>query len=275
MKESGCKMVEIGTTNKTHLSDYENAITDRTAILFKTHKSNFSITGFTEEPAIEDLVELARKNNLIIVYDLGSGLIKSNEKFDKAGEPNVESLIKKGVDVVAFSGDKLLGGPQAGIICGIKEQINKISKAPLMRALRVNKMTLFLLNTVLRNYMDEKKIVANIPFYKFINRKESELLEIANSIAQSINSKKISVKIIKSQAEIGGGSLPNYKLSSYAVTIKPGSKNPAFPKSFYLKLLQAKIPIAGIVRNGEFMIDVFCLFSEDLPDIVNSINEIS
>ncbi|MFH2034091.1 MAG: L-seryl-tRNA(Sec) selenium transferase, partial [Candidatus Margulisiibacteriota bacterium] len=148
MASAGVKMVEVGTTNKTRLSDYENAVTENTALIFKAHKSNYSIKGFSEEVGIKELAEFSRKKGIPFVYDIGSGLLRKPKNLNLEGEPDVRSALKDGAYLVCFSGDKLLGGPQAGIIAGKKELISKLAKAPLMRALRVGKMTIAGLSAV-------------------------------------------------------------------------------------------------------------------------------
>ena len=165
MKASGCKMIEVGATNRTKLSDYENAITKDTALIFKAHKSNYYIDGFTEEVELSELSDLAREHELLFVYDLGSGLLRKPEGLPLEDEPDVRSSIKAGCDIVSFSGDKLLGGPQAGIIAGKSDLIQKIAKDPMMRALRVGKMTIAALSAVMRFYMKDEDLLTKVPIF--------------------------------------------------------------------------------------------------------------
>jgi len=165
MEASGAKMVEVGTTNRTRLSDYENAITNETKVILKAHKSNYYIGGFTEEVDNEELVKLAKKHNLIFIYDMGSGLLRKPEGLPLQKEPDVKSSLKAGIDLVTFSGDKLLGGPQAGIIAGKKKYVSKIARDPMMRALRVGKMTYAALSAVIKCYLKDEDLLTKVPIF--------------------------------------------------------------------------------------------------------------
>ena len=175
MKFSGARLVEIGTTNRTHLYDYENNITENTGVLLKVHTSNFKILGFTEGVSLEELVELGEKHEIPVVEDIGSGVLIDFTKYGFTYEPTVQESIKKGIDVVTFSGDKMLGGPQAGIIVGKKKYIDKMKKNQLTRALRVDKMTLAALEGTLKYYIDEKEAVDNIPSLNMILMPKEEV----------------------------------------------------------------------------------------------------
>jgi len=166
MQQSGARMVEVGTTNRTRLSDYEAAITEETAVLFKAHKSNYYIKGFSEEVEIEALAELAHTNKLICIYDMGSGLLRKPKGLPLETEPDVQTALQSGADLVMFSCDKLLGGPQGGIIAGKKEYIQKLKKSPLMRVLRVGKMTLAALSEVIRCYLKDETLLENVPVFQ-------------------------------------------------------------------------------------------------------------
>ncbi len=175
MKKSGARLVEVGATNRTHLRDYEEAITEETALLLKVHTSNFRMVGFTSEVSAEEMVALAGKNGLAVVEDLGSGCLIDLSAFGLQKEPTVQEVINAGVDIVTFSGDKLLGGPQAGIIAGRRAVIEKIKKNPLNRALRIDKFTLASLEDILRNYYDTGLALKNIPTLAMLTQAPEEI----------------------------------------------------------------------------------------------------
>jgi L-seryl-tRNA(Ser) seleniumtransferase len=278
MKASGTKMTEVGATNRTRLSDYENAITPNTRLIFKAHKSNYYIGGFSEEVSIEELSKLARKHNLILVYDVGSGLLKkpSNQKF--SDEPDIRSCLKEGADLVTFSCDKLIGATQAGIIAGRKDLIKTLSKAPLMRTLRVDKFTIASLNVILKFYLKEENLFSKSPVFRMLNRSKDELLKIADKLSDELKSNQIKIEIVETKAQCGGGALPQLELDSYAVKILPekDEKNSAygtgrFADRLFKSLLRNEKPVLGILREGEFLLDVFTIGEEEIKTIVEAI----
>ncbi len=274
MKASGAKMVEVGTTNRTRLSDYEEAITKNTKIIFKAHKSNYQISGFTEEVGLEKLSKLARKHNLLFIYDIGSGLLRRPEKLPLEREPDVLSSIKSGADIVMFSGDKLLGGPQAGIIVGRKELIRKIAKAPLMRTLRVGKFTISALSTVISYYLKEEKLLNNLPMFMLLNRNKNELEKLAEKLLQEFKKNNIKAEIVDSFAQVGGGTLPDLKIDSYAVKLINSNKDEKFAEKLFKKLLQLEQPVLGILREGNLLFDVHSIFEEDIQIIYEAVDMI-
>ena len=213
LRASGAKMIEVGTTNKTKISDYENAITDKTKIVFKAHKSNYFIGGFSEEVDIKELSKLCRKYNLLLVYDIGSGLLKKPHNLPLKNEPDVRSSIDDGADLVCFSCDKLLGGPQAGIIAGKEELINKIDSHPLMRTYRVGKLTLSALNSVFNSYLNDDKLIKNIPLFKLLNQTAPTIKYKAEKLKTILEKINIPVEIVNSKAQCGGGTLPDLFLN--------------------------------------------------------------
>ena len=278
MKASGTKMIEVGATNRTRLSDYENAITPNTRLIFKAHKSNYYIGGFSEEVSIEELSKLAKKHNLVLVYDVGSGLLTkpSNKKF--SDEPDIRSCLKDGADLVTFSCDKLIGATQAGIIAGRKDLIKVLSKAPLMRTLRVDKFTIAALNTILKFYLREEDLFSKSPVFRMLNRPKSELIKIAEKLSDELKTNQIKNEIIESKAQCGGGAFPQLELDSYAVKILPvkDEKNPAyrtgrFADRLFKSLLRSEKPVLGILREGEILFDVFTIQEEDIATIVESV----
>ncbi|MDP8267945.1 MAG: L-seryl-tRNA(Sec) selenium transferase [Candidatus Tenebribacter davisii] len=271
MEASGCKMIEVGATNRTRLSDYEKAITKNTAMIFKAHKSNYYIDGFTEEASLTELSALAKKHDLLFVYDLGSGLLRKPVGLPLSDEPDVRSSLKSGCDIVSFSGDKLLGGPQAGIIAGKRKLIQKIAKAPMMRALRVGKMTIAALSSVMRFYMNDEDLLTKVPIFETLNRNKSELKNYADKLILELKKYNINSEIIESKAQCGGGTLPQLKINSLAVKIiRKDDKN--YAKKLHKNLLGLDKPILGILRKGDFLIDVLTIKEEQIIYIAEMIN---
>jgi len=274
MKSSGAKMIEVGTTNRTRLSDYENAITAKTRIIFKAHKSNYEIKGFSEEVEIKDLVDLAHKNNLLMIYDIGSGLLHKPEGLKLENEPDVSSSIGDGADIVSFSGDKLLGGPQAGIVVGKKVLISKIRKSPLMRVLRVGKLTISGLIKVVSAYLDDSTLVNDIPIFEMLNRSHAELRSLAEELLEKFSQKNVQAEIIPSKARVGGGTLPGLEIDSFAVKLIDSGKERNFAEKSFRKLLHNDRPVLGILREGNLMFDVQSLFKEDLNRLVKIVSTV-
>ena len=273
MKTSGAKMVEVGTTNRTKISDYENAITPETKIIFKAHKSNYYIGGFTEEVELAKLAKLAKKHNLLFIYDLGSGLLRKPKNISLEREPDVKTSLEAGADLVTFSGDKLLGGPQAGIIVGKKELISQLEKAPLMRVLRVGKMTFAALSAVISKYLNEDELFSRLPIFQMINRNQADLQKMAKSLNAEFSRYKIPAKIVKSPAYCGGGTLPHLKIDSFAVQlISEQTKN--FAENLFYSLLNLEKPILGILREGDLLFDVMTIFEDEIPYIAESVFKI-
>ena len=221
MSLSNAKLKEIGTTNITKINDYSNNIDENTAALMKVHTSNYKIYGFTEETKIEEIVKLGKEKNLPVIYDMGNGLFNDLKKYN-VDEPTIKDIIDKGVDILLFSGDKLLGGPQAGIIVGKKEYIDKMKKNPFMRAFRVDKFTLASLGATLKEYYNTENSFKNIPVLNMISKKYLDLNDSANNFINEVKniSDKISADIIDTNDQIGGGTAPNVFLKGIGVSIK-------------------------------------------------------
>lgn len=271
MKSSGTKMIEVGATNRTRISDYENAITKNTRLIFKAHKSNYYIGGFSEEVSIGELSKLVKKHNLILVYDIGSGLLKkpSNKKFSE--EPDIRSCLEQGADLVTFSCDKLIGATQAGIIAGRKDLIKALSKAPLMRTFRVDKFTIASLNVILKFYLKEEDLFSKSPVFRMLNRSKDELLAIAEKLSDELTSCRIKNEIIETRAQCGGGALPQLELDSYAVKILPEKAEKKFADKLFNSLLRNEKAVLGILREGEFLLDTFTIGEEEIKTIVEAI----
>lgn len=270
MAQSGSKLIEVGTTNKTHLYDYENAINENTAALLKVHTSNYKIVGFTDSVSAEELSELAHKNNLPVIEDIGSGVLVDLSKYGLGYEPTVQSSINAGIDIVCFSGDKLLGGPQAGIIVGKKSLIDKIKKHPLTRALRIDKFTTIALECIFHDYIDEKEAVRNIPVLKLINRSYEEIKNEAEYIYNKLISeigKYCEIKIEDCESQIGGGSLPLERINSVCLMFKPLTITTAFLEK---NLRHLDTPIIGRVFNDYFILDLRTVLDNEDETIIKA-----
>ncbi len=269
MAQSGSTLVEIGTTNKTHLRDYENAITEETAALLKVHTSNYKIVGFTESVSIKELSDLSKKHNIPLIEDIGSGVLIDLSKYGLTYEPTVQESIKNGADVVCFSGDKLLGGPQAGIIVGKKEYINKMKKNPLTRAIRIDKFTATALEAVFHEYIDEENAIKNIPVLNMIVKDIEEVIRLANllydKIKPALNSANIQIEDCLSQ--IGGGSLPLERINSKCVSIKPNNITTALLEK---RLRYSEIPVIIRIANDKAIIDLRTINESEI-DILSNI----
>ena len=273
MKFSRAKLIEVGTTNRTHLYDYENNISENTGVLLKVHTSNFKICGFTEEVSLEDLVSLGNKEGIPVYEDIGSGVLIDLSKYGFPYEPTVQESVKKGVDVVSFSGDKMFGGPQAGVIVGKKKYIDKIKKNQITRALRVDKFTLAALEGTLRHYRDELDAIKNIPTLNMMLLSEEELKKRAQRLKRKVSplKDKFNFKIGEDSSMVGGGSMPTATMKSYVLKI---SSETLSEKEIEQALRGYDIPIITRVYNGEVMIDVRTLLEEDYEIIFNGLKEV-
>src|SRR5436305_3502563 len=216
MRQSGCQLVEVGTTNRTRIADYAAAINERTALLLAVHPSNFLITGFTETTPITTMAELAHRHNLLVMNDLGSGCLLKSERYGLAHEPTPQESIAAGADLVCFSGDKLLGGPQAGILVGKQAVIAQLAKHPLMRAVRIDKMTLAALEATLRHYQ-RGEAETHIPVWRMIAKRPERIASRATSWVNKLQANGISARTQRSESTIGGGSLPGERLPTTLV----------------------------------------------------------
>lgn len=265
MEACGAQLKEVGATNKTHLYDYEKAITENTRAIMKVHTSNYRIIGFSETPALAELVELGHRHSLPVIEDLGSGSLLDLEQFGLHGEPTVQQSLRAGVDVVSFSGDKLLGGPQAGIILGRKQYMDILKKHPLNRAMRVDKMTLAALEATLRSY--EAGTVSDIPVAAMLSAKPEDLRTKAERLVSLLEDAGITAQVVPTDSQVGGGSVPNQSLPSYAAAFC-GSVN-----TLEEKLRQGMQPIIGRIHDGAYLLDVRTVWEEDFPAIVEAVRE--
>ncbi len=284
MEQSGAFLQEIGCTNKTKISDYEkNIITAdeaedlndietargviryETAALMKVHKSNYDIEGFTEEATLEELVALGKKNRLPVIYDMGNGLMVDMSEYG-LDEPNVPASLKTGVDVILFSGDKLLGGPQAGIIAGKKKYIEAMKKHPLARAMRVDKMTFAALEATLKKYRDEKVALRDIPILNMISAGENDMKAKAEKLAATLQEAcpDLVVDVVRVEDQIGGGSAPMVRLPGYAVAVAQKSSS---AQTIERKLRKAATPIVARIQNDQLLLCVRTIFEDEFTAI--------
>ncbi|SHI47917.1 L-seryl-tRNA(Sec) selenium transferase [Clostridium amylolyticum] len=270
MKFSKAKLVEVGTTNRTHLYDYENNITENTGVLLKVHTSNFKILGFTEDVSAEELTKLGEKYDVPVVEDIGSGVLINLQSYGLSYEPTVQESVKKGIDVITFSGDKMLGGPQAGIIIGKKKYIDKIKKNQLTRALRVDKMTLAALEATLKCYLDEETAIKEIPTLNMMLTPPEEIKKKAQLLKRKLSTapKHFSFHIEEDYSMVGGGSMPEEKLKTYVVKVK-SSKFSA--KELEGELRNYETPIISRISNDEIYLDLRTIFKEDFEIILNAL----
>ncbi|MDP3182765.1 MAG: L-seryl-tRNA(Sec) selenium transferase [Desulfobaccales bacterium] len=263
MAVSGAILKEVGTTNKTYLHDYEKAITTETAILLKVHPSNFRILGFTHEVALPDLVSLGRSYGLLVVEDLGSGCLIDLSRYGLEKEPTVQETLKAGADLVLFSGDKLLGGPQAGLALGSREVVARLRLNPLTRALRPDKLTLAALEATLRLYLEEPQALAALPTLRMLTRPLPELARQARALARVIKRRwgpRLQVKIRLSEGRVGGGALPLLPLPGYALAL---SLPPLAPQQLEARLRQATPPVIARVEQEAVLLDLRTILPED------------
>jgi L-seryl-tRNA(Ser) seleniumtransferase len=278
MRTSGAIMVEVGTTNRTRLADYQAAMGPQTALIFKAHKSNYSIDGFTEETSAKELSELARAHNIPMVYDIGSGLLRKLEGLPVEDEPDVRSAIEDGADLVLFSADKLLGGPQAGIVVGRSDLMKRLAAAPLMRAVRVGKLTLAALGSVCRQYLDDASLPASNPALAILQRPLQETKSLAAQLLTELTEAGVEAELVNSIGQCGGGAMPGVDLPSAAVEIlskegKASSREPTFAERVFSRLLQMDPPVLGILREGRLLLDVLAVFADEIGSLVKSVSE--
>ncbi len=279
IRRAGCKMHEVGTTNRTHLKDYEEAIGARTALLLKVHTSNYEVQGFTKEVSDAELAQLARKHGIPCVDDLGSGTLVDLAQFGLPHEPTAAEALAQGMSVVTFSGDKLLGGPQAGMIVGERDLIGKIKKNPMKRALRIDKVTMAALSAVLRLYLDPDRLVERMPALRLLARRADEIAatgrRIVDPVARALDG-IAAVELAGCQSQIGSGALPVERLDSAALRITPstGRRGGGAALDRIAKAFRSlPIPVIGRVHEGAFLLDLRCL--EDVEAFVGQLDQLT
>ncbi|MBI4653599.1 MAG: L-seryl-tRNA(Sec) selenium transferase [Nitrospirae bacterium] len=271
MRASSAILREVGTTNKTHLYDYENALCGNTVMLLKVHQSNYKLIGFTEEVSVEELVKLGREYKIPVMADLGSGCMIDLEKYGIHGEPTVQSIIKTGVDIVTFSGDKLLGGPQAGIIVGKEKFVQKLQKNPLLRAVRIDKLSLASLEATLMQYLDEEKAVKEIPTLCMLTQSIDVIKKRAKKIHVSLRKdigNQALVEVIKDQSHAGGGSLPEVNFPTFVVSIKPVNIS---VNELEERLRIGEPPVIARIKDDALLIDARTVGDREIKSLVNCV----
>ena len=274
MSRSGAILREVGTTNRTHLRDYEEAINENTALLMKVHKSNFALVGFTKEVSEKELVELGRRYGLPVIEDLGSGCFIDFSKYGLLKEPTVQETLAAGLDVVTFSGDKLLGGPQAGLILGRRELIDQIKRNPMNRAVRIDKLTLAALEATLRLYRDLDQAVEHIPTLALITMSPKEIRLKAKRLVSYLRKEDLSgakFEIRETISRVGGGALPLASPKSYAVVIESERYSAAKVERL---LRQNEPPIISRVEEDKVFLDMRTVLPDEIPEIAAALAKI-
>lgn len=266
MARAGVKLVEVGTTNRTHLKDYEGAISPRTAALMKVHTSNYAVHGFTAAVPEEKLAALAHRHKLPLITDLGSGMLVDLKDYGLPHEPTPREALAAGADIVTFSGDKLLGGPQAGLIVGRAALVERIRKNPMKRALRVDKMTLSALEAVLALYADPARLKRRLPTLRLLTRPSTEIEAQAQRVLPAVNAAvggKAEAAIVPVKSQIGSGSLPVDLIDSHGIAVSvPGKQRTALAAKLAAAFRALPVPVVGRVKDGAFIMDLRCLEHE-------------
>jgi L-seryl-tRNA(Ser) seleniumtransferase len=272
MAKSGAVLREVGTTNRTRIADYEGAISDRTKLLLRVHRSNFQIVGFTEQPPLEELVALGRKHSIPVMEDLGSGEIFNLRNVGVRGEPMITDSLHAGMNIVTYSGDKLLGGPQAGIISGDRALLAKLRGNPLFRALRVDKMFYAALEATLLAYLRED--YDSIPALRMMRISEAELERRAQQVADRLRAgcPSLQIEVIESRSVLGGGATPGSTLPTRVLAVKSGSQN---VDELCARLRQWETPIIARVEEGRVLLDLRTVEPAQEETIVAALESIS
>ena len=274
MESAGAKLVEVGTTNRTHPQDYERAITERTALLMKVHTSNYAVQGFTSAVPEAELAQIAQRHGLPLATDLGSGSLVDLTAYGLPAEPTPQQMLAAGCGVVTFSGDKLLGGPQAGLIVGSKELITRIRKFPMKRALRMSKLPLAALEATLRLYLRPERLAQDLPTLRLLTRPLADIQAVAQQVLPALAAAlapRYSVALVSLQGQIGSGSLPVERLPSAGLAIAPvdAQRSGRALDALATALRQLPVPVIGRVADGRLLLDCRCL--EDAPALIHQI----
>jgi L-seryl-tRNA(Ser) seleniumtransferase len=275
MRQGGAILAEVGATNRTHLRDYRAAITDQTAMLLKVHCSNFAVVGFTAEVTVAELAALGHEHGLPVVADIGSGNLMDWQGIPGMTEPKVQEYLAAGIDLVTFSGDKLLGGPQAGIIAGRASVVNPLKKHPLLRALRVDKLTLAALEGTLRLYRDERQAWAEIPTLRLLRLTAAELKKKGQQVMRRLRkqlSDSLVIELVPGISQVGGGALPLAELPTWLIAIRSGGSSAG---EFEAGLRKQPVPVIGRIAKGDFLLDLRTVADEDWATIVEGLRAVS
>jgi L-seryl-tRNA(Ser) seleniumtransferase len=271
MAVSGATLREVGTTNITRLSDYERAIGPNTAVLMRVHTSNYRVTGHTESVPLEDLIALGRKHNLPVIDDVGSGALLDFARFGFSGEPVIRDSLAAGADLVLYSGDKLLGGPQAGIIVGKKALVQRIEKDPLMRAFRLDKMTLAALEATLRLYLNEPRALTDVPILRMLGTPLADLRQRADGLAERLRgTPELDVGVNETVAFVGGGSLPEQAMPTVVVSLAVAGMS---DEEFATRLRSGTPAVLGRVKDGRVLLDLRTVFPEQEAELADALKQ--
>ena len=268
IRQGGARLVEVGTTNKVRLSDYQAAITSETALLMRVHPSNFQIVGFTEEVPLAALVGLGRERGIPVMDDLGSGALIDLTRHGLEAEPTVQESVAAGADVITFSGDKLLGGPQAGLILGRREYLDRMQRHPLMRVVRNDKVTLAALEATLRLYLDEERAVREIPTLRALTAPPEALRGKAARLCRRIGKVSAALLLEPGISQVGGGSLPGERLPTTLVVLVPEAIGEG---ELARRLRMGEPPVFGRVQRGRLLLDPRTVSDEELPDLAAAV----
>ena len=272
MRQSGCQLVEVGTTNRTRIGDYAGALNEHTALLLRVHPSNFLITGFTESTPLDALVELASQHNLLVMDDLGSGCLLPSEHYGLAHEPTPGESIAAGADVVCFSGDKLLGGPQAGILVGKADALARIARHPLMRAVRIDKLTLAALEATLRHYQrDEAE--THIPVWRMISTQPKHISSRAAGWASKLQAHGIPARTQRGESTVGGGSLPGETLPTTLLALD-AARVPLPLEELAKHLRLRRTPLIARIHHDTLLLDPRTVLPEQDKEVVRALIEL-
>jgi len=272
MLQSGAVLKEVGTTNKTHLGDYERAVGEQTALMLKIHQSNYKMIGFTEDVSIGELARLGRRKGVPVMFDLGSGCLTDLRPYGIHGEPVVHDVVNEGVDIITFSGDKLLGGPQAGIIVGRRELTERIARHPLTRAVRVDKLNLAALEATLLYHADPEKARERIPVLRVLLQRDDVIKRRAKKILLLIkrNIKNALVSIEKDESQAGGGALPGVFLPTYVVTLKVEGMS---ARTVEQRLRRGAVAVITRIRADRVVIDARTVRDSEVKPLLEAIKE--
>jgi L-seryl-tRNA(Ser) seleniumtransferase len=272
MRQSGALLREVGATNRTHPDDYRNAVTPATGLLLKVHTSNFAVVGFTAEVSAAELVGIGTALSLPVMADVGSGNLLDLTRFLEKSEPMVQEFVRAGVAVVTFSGDKLLGGPQAGIIVGKKACLAPMKKHPLMRAVRIDKLTLAALEGTLRLYRDERAALAGIPTLRMLTATAPDLAARGKSLLRRLRRAvppSVSLSLVSGVSQVGGGALPLLELATALIAVEVAGVS---ARELELRMRKCATPVIGRIAKDRFLLDLRTILDDDLPLLISALN---
>ena len=275
MEQSGALLREVGATNRTHPRDYRSAVSEETALLLKVHTSNFAVVGFTAEVSTEELVAIGRESSVPVMVDAGSGTLVNLSAYGLPGETTVQEYLAAGADLVTFSGDKLLGGPQAGILVGTRRCLEPMKKHPLLRALRVDKVTLAALEGTLRLYRDERQALEQIPSLRMMTVSGDELASRARAAARRMRRAlpaTVFLKTLQGFSQVGGGTFPLLEIPTSLISV---SVTGLSPQQLEQKLRTSPLPIIGRISQGAFLLDLRTVTDKDIPEIITALQAIA